>query len=249
MNAPSSLHRKPRRVHLPDPISVRSRLQTKTIGNLHKDDRGASYHLGFTILLPFFVLFIVFVVELALLLNSKMNVTYAAYAAARSATVWLAADDLPIEERLGMIHVAAVNALAPIASGRHAISGSGDLKYPSSAPSAWVQSYRKYARGGQDPEYLKSKWKYAARATRIRLDRDTTGSDSDIRVTVEYEYPFHTAGAGRLLGRVSPRLGANLRSRTVRSTVVMRLEGPRSESATLGIPFHATHGFRSRIAD
>jgi Flp pilus assembly protein TadG len=88
---------------------------------LAADEDGASYHLGFALILPFYVLLIVCTIELALMLNAKIAVTHAAYAAARAASVWLSAKDIPEEGRLGMVHLAAVNALAPIASGRHAI--------------------------------------------------------------------------------------------------------------------------------
>lgn len=213
------------------------------------DERGTAYNLGFTLLMPFYVLFIVFSVELALLLNTKMAVTHAAYAGARAATVWLNTDELPPEAQLGMIHVAAVNALAPIASGKHHVSGDRDLRYPREAPHAWARSYLRQVTSRHQSDYLARKWVYAARATRISIRVDpprTPEGPRQVTVMLLYEHPFHTNGAGRILGHLSPWLRAPIRSQTVSSTITLGIEDPRTESLRLGVPIQVDFGFRSR---
>lgn len=219
-----------------------------------RDDRGASYYLGVTLILPFYVMLIVFTIELALILNAKIAVTHATYTTARAAAVWYSAGELSMEQRLGMIQLAAVNSLAPIASGSvsHQLTHSGSFSYPESAPTAWVEAFNASFARQFDADYMARKWKYAANATRIKVERSSPDFNSPLKVTLEFEHPFHTSGAGRLFGHIAPWLGASIRTITVRSTVIVENEGIRPAEGTvechdqsLGIAFHANHGFRA----
>ncbi len=106
---------------------------------LHQDETGASYYLSVVLLLPLYLMLLIVTVELALLLNAKLAVTHAAYAAARAAVVWQPAGELPAEARLGMVYAAAASAIAPVASGnpRHVILSSPYFQYPEQVPTDW----------------------------------------------------------------------------------------------------------------
>lgn len=221
---------------------------------LFRDTAGAAYHLGVTLVFPIYLFLIVFTVELCLVLNAKMVVTHATYAAARAAAVWLPADDLPLKHRRGMVYAAAVNALAPIASSRHALPNPHHFHYDQHAPLAWPLAYRRFGDGQQKPEYLARKWEYAARATRIRVEKLDDETDPAVRLTLEYEHPFHTSAAARFLGSVSPWLGVPYRTATVRSTVVLQLEQARATNHSLNIPLHVDHQltatfFKERVSE
>lgn len=210
-----------------------------------RDEEGAAYQLGFTMVLPIYALLIVFILELGLLLSVKMAVTHATHAAARAAVVWMPVEDRELSEeaRKGMVYVAFVNAMAPTASSRHGSTSGRYFRYPNDAPQAWASAYTQYSKGGHEHDYLSKKWRYAAAASRVRVEKDTDAFDSAITVTVEYEHPFHTAGAGWLLGRTSSWAGLPHRTRTVSATVTMDQEGYRNDEQELGINFHADHGF------
>jgi hypothetical protein len=76
---------------------VMSRLRT-----LHRCQNGAVQSLSFVLTLPFFIVICMFIVQVSQLMIGVMVVHYAAYAAARSAIVWIPArvDDLA-ENKLG----------------------------------------------------------------------------------------------------------------------------------------------------
>ena len=57
-----------------------------------RNDEGAAYSLNLAILTPFYTLLVCLLIELTLLLNVQIGVDYAAFAAARSAAVWLCAE-------------------------------------------------------------------------------------------------------------------------------------------------------------
>lgn len=225
----------------------------RSLSSFVRDEAGMSYTMQLTVALPFCVLFIAVFVEITLMLNTKTGVQHAATAAARAATVWWPAEDLDddpdeaLRRRMGRIHLAAVNALAPFASGSetHANRLGGDFDYPDDAPFAWAEAYRT-AGGNHDANFLARKWSYAAGATRVFVEpllpdseeeieisesEDAQTFNSALRVTVEYQMPFHTPGAGRFLGE---RRGDGLYTKTIRSTAILEKEGPKSAEHTIG---------------
>ena len=68
------------------------RLQLAQLKKLHRDQAGAVQSLSFIITLPVFLLIMLFVVQLSLITMARISVEYAAYAAARSAVVWIPAN-------------------------------------------------------------------------------------------------------------------------------------------------------------
>jgi hypothetical protein len=75
------------------------------VWRLPSDERGAIQSLSFVLTLPVFVMLMLFIVQLAQLTIARIFVEYAAYAAARSAAVWIPAnlDDLfESANRVGM---------------------------------------------------------------------------------------------------------------------------------------------------
>lgn len=69
-----------------------SRFCLAHLRHLHRDQRGAVQSLSFVLTLPVFVMLMLFIVQLSQLTIARLMVEYAAYAAARSAIVWIPAD-------------------------------------------------------------------------------------------------------------------------------------------------------------
>lgn len=75
------------------------------LSRLPADEQGAVQSLSFVLTLPVFVMLILFIVQLSQLTIARIVVEYAAYAAARSAIVWIPADlgnDLESANRAGL---------------------------------------------------------------------------------------------------------------------------------------------------
>ena len=68
-----------------------SRLDLGRLRRLHGDEGGAAQSLSFVLVLPFFVMIILFIVQVSQLMIGTVIVHYAAFAAARSAIVWVPA--------------------------------------------------------------------------------------------------------------------------------------------------------------
>ena len=80
-----------------------ARLQLQQIRRLHEDQRGAVQSLSFVLTLPLFVMIMLFIVQLSQLTLGRLMVEYAAFAATRSAIVWIPAslgDDFETENRI-----------------------------------------------------------------------------------------------------------------------------------------------------
>ena len=60
--------------------------------SLHRDERGAVQSLSFVLTVPIFVMIFMLIVQISQLMIGVMVVNYAAFAAARSAVVWIPAD-------------------------------------------------------------------------------------------------------------------------------------------------------------
>ena len=68
-----------------------SRLRLGRVLELHRDEGGSAQSLSFVLTLPFFVMIILFIVQVSQLMIGTIVVHYAAFAAARSAIVWVPA--------------------------------------------------------------------------------------------------------------------------------------------------------------
>lgn len=89
-----------------------ARLKLGRLRRLHADQRGAVQSLSFVLTLPLFIMVVLFIVQVSQLMIGIVVVHYAAYAAARSASVWIPAR-LPLPERENCISSYAADADAP----------------------------------------------------------------------------------------------------------------------------------------
>ena len=69
----------------------RSRIDPGRLLRLHRDQLGSAQSLSFVLTLPIFVMVMLFIVQVSQLMIGTIAVHYAAYAAARSAVVWIPA--------------------------------------------------------------------------------------------------------------------------------------------------------------
>lgn len=77
----------------------RSRLQLRRLRRLHGDQLGSAQSLSFVLTLPFFVMIMMFIVQVSQLMIGEIVVHYSAFAAARSAIVWIPAAVDVVEAR------------------------------------------------------------------------------------------------------------------------------------------------------
>lgn len=203
-------------------------------------------YIGSTVfVVPLYIVTIAAIVECAALSYTKLGVTYSAYAAARSAIVWLPTD-ASNEEKQQRVLLAAAQSLAPYASsdplhiaptGRiNQVGGSGDQNF--------YHAYKLYSGGKAPFGLLARKRQYALAATNVtwRPVGDQPGSPElqqtrPLEVTVTYEKPISTPLMGLVFGRQAPFPGARFYSRQITATVVLHLEGPKSMGGTLGINY------------
>ena len=68
-----------------------AKLRLSALRRLHADQRGAVQSLSFVITLPFFIMFVMLIVQVSQLMIATIVVHYASFAAARSAIVWIPA--------------------------------------------------------------------------------------------------------------------------------------------------------------
>ena len=68
------------------------RLQLGRLRLLHRDQGGAVQSLAFVLVLPFFVMILLFIIQVSQVMIGTVAVHYAAFAAARSAIVWIPAN-------------------------------------------------------------------------------------------------------------------------------------------------------------
>ncbi|HUT08889.1 MAG TPA: TadE/TadG family type IV pilus assembly protein [Thermoguttaceae bacterium] len=69
-----------------------SGIRFRRLWQLHRDQDGSAQSLSFVLTLPVFVMIMLFIVQVSQLMIGTIVVHYAAYAAARSAIVWIPAD-------------------------------------------------------------------------------------------------------------------------------------------------------------
>lgn len=68
-----------------------ARLRWQRLREVHRCQAGGVQSLAFVITLPLFLMILLFIVQVSLLMHGLMTVNYAAFAAARSAAVWIPA--------------------------------------------------------------------------------------------------------------------------------------------------------------
>jgi Flp pilus assembly protein TadG len=219
---------------------TRKMLRDRRAGGLKRlvlDEDGAAYSISYVMVFPLYLLLVCLVVEATLLLVVKLGTMYAAYAGGRSAVVWLSADPDRADDRC---HRAAVQALAPFAS-------SSDVHAEGFAPPRRPGEEYRYAlaykahtlnSGKASAGYLTAKYRYAARATTVKIDRSSEKWDADVTIAVTYHAPLRVPGVSLILGRPAPWPGARFRTYPIESRITLRNEAPKNDNQTLGVDYY-----------
>lgn len=184
------------------------------------DEGGAAYTLAYVLTVPIYILAINLIVQGTLILLVKMGTVYSAYAAARSAIVWVSTAPDRAQEKA---RLAAVHALVPFADSqrRRDTSGGPDCE-------EFLSAYRKYAQQTHVQDaYLRAKYNFAARTVVLRpLAVDTSRHNGDVTATVVYEMPLRVPVVNRLLGTSSPHGPVC----AIESTITLPNEGARDQA-------------------
>ncbi len=211
---------------------IATRRRRRSPSALSSCEAGASYSLGFVITIPIFALLICLVVDLSLILIAKIGTMYSAYAAARSAVVWIPSG-VTKDEAIAKARLSAVQAMTPFASS--AALHAPPIAVPAEA-AAFVAAHRAYGPDPASEQYLTAKYRYAAWA----LSLDVTGGavpEENCRVTLDYQAPFHLPGIGRLLGkRLTPEAPYTIAVRTVVELESHAPHGPQAAGGTTSDP-------------
>jgi len=207
-------------------IIARQRVQ-RGPRDLAKCEAGVAYTLGFMITVPIFALLICLVVDMSLILVAKIGTMYSAYAAARSAVVWMPSG-VGADVARNKARIAAVQAMTPFASA--ATAHAPPTAVPPEA-AQFVAAHRNYGTEPASDAYLTAKYRYAAWAVAVDLQGGTTPQDN-LRVTLDYQTPFHLPGIGRLLGARQSNGGPFVMN--IRSVVELESHAPYGPSAAGG---------------
>lgn len=198
---------------------------------LLRDERGAAYSLGYVMTIPFYLVFILLVIETTFLLVAKTGTVYAAYAGARTAIVWGSATTPADAE--ARVQRAARQAMIPFASG----TGSRGKNMSQGAATGRTRELLDIYQGRTSRPgsltYFLSKADYVNRAT-VTTSGPPATSDADLRVTIDYPYRFNVPGIGQVLGRLG---GDGAYFYPIRSTIALQSEAPQNAEQTLGIRY------------
>jgi len=161
--------------------------------DLHRDERGSVQSLSFVLTAPLFIMLLMLAVQITQLMIGEIIVNYAAYAAARSATVsipmrieqpmlelgnWLNLREMTgsevnsgvgVSPKMVLIHRSAALACLPIAPSRDL--GRGDVS--DTMTQAILAAYNAYSTAATSnsrlPKRLANKWAYALDATTVQI--------------------------------------------------------------------------------
>jgi len=168
--------------------------QQRPIFALHRDERGSVQSLSFVLTVPLFMMLMMVAVQLTQVMIGEIVVNYAAYAAARSASVWIPArvenplelanwlnlrqlsgvdvnsNTVAVSPKMVQIHRAAALACLSIAPSRDLPSSveSGDAM-PHAIQSAYSAYSSSFKTNSRLPKRLTNKWAYAADNTSIDI--------------------------------------------------------------------------------
>jgi hypothetical protein len=215
------------------PLTIRHRLPFilklpgffKALEKLHRDQCGGAYTLSYVMVIPFTMLLIALLVETVLMMTSKLGTVYAAYAAARAASVWSSADQWPGAQR--RIEKAARQAMVPFASGSHREGGTA------ADEDSYLQAYTSWVDDPVSAGYVRAKMRDAFANLDVDVERPSQW-DSEIKVRVTYHYGFRVPGLGKLLGQ--PQSSGKY-TFPLTTEVSLQNEGPQNPNQELGIPY------------
>ena len=222
-------------------LILSKRIPRRPLSRFSRDERGAAYTLSIVMVLPPYVFLVCMVIECMLILQVKIGTMYAAYAAARSAAVWLPAETP--EDPLERVECAAAQGIAPFASARtlhiEAVTGTGGESREDQEDC--VETYQKYADDALTAHYVSDKLRYARIATHVRMLEVSDADPDVVDVEVEYEMPMNVPYTGRVFGGTATWPCAKFFTRKVVTTARVRLERPKSKKQTLGIDYDVDH--------
>ncbi|MCA9132893.1 MAG: hypothetical protein KDA45_07050 [Planctomycetales bacterium] len=181
--------------------------------------------------IPFLMLLVALITESTLMMSAKVGTVYAAYAAARTASVWSSATEWP--DAQDKIERSAMQAMLPFASG----NSPGDAQ--SAAGNAadrevYRQAYQSWVEDGVAAGYVAAKGRSAEQRLRVSLNGLPASWQADIEVTVTYDYPIHVPGLGPLLGTPGAAGGYDF---SLTSRVTLPNDGPQNAAQNMGIGY------------
>jgi len=191
-----------------------------------RNEDGAAYTLSYVMVIPLYALLICLIIEACMMLTSKLGTVYAAYAAARSASVWSA--HTTWEKAKERAEKAAFNAMTPFASGTQP-QPFGAPPIPTLDSGAYIGAYELFAEKTVSETYVLTKYLYTKSHVKVTIDGPPATSNADITAKVTYEFPFNVPGIGMILGRKGWD-GRYYFSMTSQATIPN--EGPQNEGNT-----------------
>lgn len=203
-----------------------------TLRQLALEEDGAAYTLSYVMVIPVYALLICLIIETCLMLTAKLGTVYAAFAAARTASVWSSATTW--EKAQAKAQQAAIKSMVPFASGTQSALSTVPTA-PGVAvgfPRYWL-AYQAYAKKPVAHNYLLAKYNYASRNVEVTIAGPPSTSDAPITAKVTYRFPFNVPGIGRLIGQ----RGIGGYYYAITSEVTIPNEGPRDHRKTIGIPY------------
>lgn len=221
-----------------------SRARKWDVRRLAHGEEGASYVLSVVLVMPVYIFLVCLIVECTLMLVVKTGTMYAAYAASRSAIVWVPAEPNDEDEALEKARSAAVQAMVPFATGRdvHRRGTPLAVQPVSVDGTVYYAAYKLYTGGKAPFDYVVKKFQYADMATTVSIDDDPDSDafNEELAVTVTYEMPLNVPVIGRWLGEQPTWLLAPFYTRKISTTVVLEKEGPQSQNQLLGIKYDSS---------
>jgi Flp pilus assembly protein TadG len=193
------------------------------IRRFSRNEDGAAYTLSYVMVIPVYALLICLIIETCMMLTSKLGTVYAAYAAARSASVWSA--HTTWDKAKKKAEKSAFHAMTPFASGTQP-GRFGTPPIPTLDSGAYIGAYQLFAKTKVSSRYLLAKYDYAKRHVKVKIDGPPATPTADITAKVTYEFPFNVPGIGMLLGHKGEG-GRYYFSLTSQATIPN--EGPRNE--------------------
>ena len=211
---------------------------------LHRDIRGAAYSLSFIMVLPFLIFLIAMIIETTFMLVAKIGTMQAAFAAARTASVWTTRDtgfrsaDDDFKLASSKAKQAAITTMVPYASG---YTDSTDHQ---ANAEKYVKIYdlldTDKPKRPLSREYIMKKYQYAAKSVDVELDYAPTSKKANwekyVQAEVSYVYPFKIMPLGHRLGGTKQPDGTYVYK--ISSTAKMNNECPRNNSGEIRIKLY-----------
>lgn len=192
-----------------------------------EDENGAAYTLSYVMVIPMYALLICLIIETCMMLTSKLGTVYAAYSAARTASVWSAHTSW--ENAHAKAKQAAFQAMTPFASGTYVSAQQAAALTEPPEFAQYRQAYEEYAKRPVAAKYLLAKYLYSTSHVTVDIEGPPATPDAEITAKVTYEFPFNVPGVGRIIGH----RGADGRYYfSITSQATIPNEGPQNEGNT-----------------